>query len=344
MSVARSSRCLLCLSRRTARQSTPRLSRNIHSTPVRRQEDTPKPKDNIVSISKQGRESQKTPKEEWSEQYNPRQVEAIEAAKQLIGDKFNAGQNVPRTDPWSVDYYDDFQKINPVVDQPIRAPWENLDDELRMRSDDDANVEFQKFLDSLPQEEKDSDEPITLKYLKFLDNMQVTTGREEAERNPPSALAPTIPSPPKAPATTKIAGRAKQKAGEGESDRKRENESSPEFVRLMQMTGYNAKQLAGLRVKSIISHRVSNQTRLGKIHKVYFLSIAGNENGLLGIGEGKAEDMTSARLQSQYRAIRSMQPIKRYENRTIFGTVNGKVAATELELYARPPGMPILSS
>jgi small subunit ribosomal protein S5 len=34
-----------------------------------------------------------------------------------------------------------------------------------------------------------------------------------------------------------------------------------------------------------------------------------------------------------------MQPILRYEKRTIFGEVNGKVSATELELYARPPGM-----
>jgi ribosomal protein S5 len=40
----------------------------------------------------------------------------------------------------------------------------------------------------------------------------------------------------------------------------------------------------------------------------------------------------------------AMRPIKRYEQRTIFGTVSGKVGATELELYARPPGMYTLQS
>jgi hypothetical protein len=34
-----------------------------------------------------------------------------------------------------------------------------------------------------------------------------------------------------------------------------------------------------------------------------------------------------------------MQPVPRYENRTIFGDVTGKVGAVELQLMHRPPGM-----
>ena len=115
------------------------------------------------------------------------------------------------------------------------------------------------------------------------------------------------------------------------------------MLRLMQMTGLNTGQISSLRVKSIVDHRVANQTRLGKIYKMYYLSVAGNGNGLVGIGEGKSADSAEARTQSQYRAIRNMRPIMRYEGRTIFGDVKGKMSATELELYSRPPGKHLIS-
>jgi small subunit ribosomal protein S5 len=92
-----------------------------------------------------------------------------------------------------------------------------------------------------------------------------------------------------------------------------------------------------------VNHAVVNQTRLGKVRKTYVLSIAGNGKGLLGIGEGKSEEPTEARTQSQYRAIRNMQPIPRYEQRTIYGDVKGKVGAVELQLMTRPPGMFVFS-
>ena len=103
----------------------------------------------------------------------------------------------------------------------------------------------------------------------------------------------------------------------------------------MQMTGFSQEEIRGLRVKTVLMRIVTNQTRLGKIRSMYYLTIAGNRNGLLGIGEGKASEAPEARLQSHHRAIRSMKPILRYENRTIFGDVKGKVGATELELYAK---------
>jgi small subunit ribosomal protein S5 len=341
MSVARTSECVWCLFRRPAtRIATPRLRRSLHSTPVRRAQDDENidetKGDNIVDIAEQGRKSQQTSIDQWKQHYDQRQVEAIRAATKLIGSRFDRGKNVVRADPWSVDYYDDFQKIDPVVDEPVRAPWENFDDEQRLMTDQEADANFQNFLESLPPSGSETKESTILRYMKFLDAQRVTVGKEEAENNIRSAMAPTIPTPPKAPVTVRADGK--------DSDPERPQASveiSPEFVRLMQMTGYTARQLSALRVKTLISHRVANQTRLGKIYKQYFLAVAGNGNGLLGIGEGSADEMSSARLQAQYRAIRSMQPIKRYENRTIFGTVNGKVSATELELYTRPPGMSI---
>ncbi|KAL8742979.1 MAG: hypothetical protein Q9184_008169 [Pyrenodesmia sp. 2 TL-2023] len=74
---------------------------------------------------------------------------------------------------------------------------------------------------------------------------------------------------------------------------------------------------------------------------MYFLAVAGNGRGLVGIGEGKSAEPEEARTQAKNAAIRNMQPIPRYEGRTIYGDVKGKVAATEVELMTRPPGFGI---
>lgn len=342
MTAARTSECVLCLFRRSTRLPASRPRRSLHWTPVRRAEDSKSDKANadIIDIAEQGRKSQQTPTEKWKEQYDERQVEAIEAAKKVIGRRFDEGQSIPRADPWSVNYYDNFEKIDPVVDEPVRAPWENLDDGFEMKTDEELDVEFQKFIEKTDQESTE-DEPIAMKYIKFLDSQRMTKGRAENELNPRSAMAPTIPSPTKdAPTKKATRGSGAREDPEIEQQKgKSDADATPEMVRLMQMTGYNARELAALRVKVIVAHSVSNQTRLGKVRKSYYLTVAGNRDGLLGIGEGKADEGSSARMQSQARAIRNMQPIKRYENRTIYGTVNGKVSATELELYARPPGM-----
>ncbi|QIW99135.1 hypothetical protein AMS68_004653 [Peltaster fructicola] len=119
---------------------------------------------------------------------------------------------------------------------------------------------------------------------------------------------------------------------------KDEDRVQPALRRVMQQTGYTEDEIKKLRVKHLVTHRVVNQTRMGKIQSMYYLSIAGNGDGMLGIGEGKAvEDMDAAR-QSEYAAIRNMKPIMRYEDRTIFGEVESKVAATVVQIQSRPPG------
>ncbi|KAL9624110.1 MAG: hypothetical protein Q9160_001632 [Pyrenula sp. 1 TL-2023] len=172
------------------------------------------------------------------------------------------------------------------------------------------------------------------KFFDMVLNARITVGKEEAERNPRSAEAPELFVPGEETLKPK---RKKKQANKGANE-EQEEEASPALLRLMQMTGFNRKQISGLRVKTVYDHQVTNQTRMGKINKHYMLSIAGNSHGLIGVGEGKSEESGEARIQSQYRAIRNMQPILRYEDRTIFGDVKGKVGATELQLYNRPPG------
>jgi small subunit ribosomal protein S5 len=122
--------------------------------------------------------------------------------------------------------------------------------------------------------------------------------------------------------------------------REREAEDiDPRILRLSQQTGMSPKEISRLRVKNLVNHRVVNQTRMGKIQSLYFLTIAGNENGMLGIGEGKAAEDEDGRRQAMMNAIRNMRPVPRYEERTIYGDVEAKVGASVVQLSARSPGM-----
>lgn len=112
----------------------------------------------------------------------------------------------------------------------------------------------------------------------------------------------------------------------------------PRILRLSQQTGMTPNQINALRVKNLVNHRVVNQTRMGKIQSLYFLTIAGNENGMLGIGEGKAAEDEDGRRQAMMNAIRNMRPVPRYENRTVYGDVRAKVGASIVELSSRGPG------
>jgi hypothetical protein len=122
-----------------------------------------------------------------------------------------------------------------------------------------------------------------------------------------------------------------------------DHESSEDAVnaaynKLSRTLGVPVQYLKTIRVKALVMHRVVNQTRQGKIQSFYCLSVSGNENGLLGIGEGKSAEAEDARLQSRMAALRNLKPIVRYEKRTIYGKHNAKVGGTTVEIAARPPG------
>lgn len=116
------------------------------------------------------------------------------------------------------------------------------------------------------------------------------------------------------------------------------DEEDPHMLRLCQQTGMDKDEIRKIRVKNLVSHRVVNQTRMGKIQSLYYLTIAGNQDGMLGIGEGKAAEDEDGRRQAMMNAIRNMKPIARYEERTIYGDVEAKVGASIVQISARPPG------
>jgi ribosomal protein S5 len=108
--------------------------------------------------------------------------------------------------------------------------------------------------------------------------------------------------------------------------------------RVSKQTGISVDKLKTFRVRELTSHFVTNQTRKGKIRSMYVLSVAGNGDGLVGIGEGKSAEFGDAVLQSHVAALRNMRPVHRYEDRTIYGEINKRVGGTTVQLSSRPPG------
>lgn len=148
-----------------------------------------------------------------------------------------------------------------------------------------------------------------------------------------TALAPALPD--KVPG---VEGLYKQQMDEQDAALDPEGK----FQELKRQTGLSTREIINLfnrHTKVLVRRYVSNQTRLGKIRSSYVLAIAGNEEGWLGMGEAKSVESETATNKAKLAAIRNMQPIRRYENRTIYGHVQGKVGGTIVQLYSRPPGM-----
>lgn len=251
-----------------------------------------------------------------AELYTPEQVESIEAGEAAINPKDLKNQAMLRTDKMGLKYFDDLSSIHPVVDKPIRAPEENYDPNLRFKTEDEIIKDYTDLLENMPEEEKEA----KTAWHDFHKNRRLMVGKEEAERNPRNFLAPELPV------------MAELKKGYKNED------IEPTVQRLMRQTGYSNQEIRRFRTKVLVTHRVVNQTRMGKQQRQYYLCVAGNGKGLLGIGEGKSSEPEDARRMATQAAIRNMQPIPRYEERTIFGDVKGKVAGTEVELMTRTPG------
>lgn len=326
MSVSRPLRCLFS---RTLQASRPSARRRFHISPHHCNDR----QHNGTNVDAPKRTSRKrTPAEIYkpysadekaalAKKYTPAQLAAIEAGEEAVDPEDLATQGAVRVDPYALQYLDDLSQIVPVIDKPVRAPESNYDPNLRLKTEDEIADDLANWMQDLP------DDADRVEWMKFLDQTRMTVGMEEAELDPRSALAPEIPK-----LTDPSLGRkVVDEDGEGEND--------PHIQRLMKQTGFDEIQIRKFKVKNLVCHRVVNQTRMGKISSQYFLTVAGNGNGWLGIGEGKAAEPEDAKRQAHMAAIRNMQPITRYEKRTIYGEVEGKVGAVELKLSARPPGM-----
>ncbi|KAL4919776.1 ribosomal protein S5, C-terminal domain-containing protein [Aspergillus aurantiobrunneus] len=345
MSFARPARCLFCSFSRAAAigPRVPRRQIQLSATRFADQPDKPEkgletPQDG-KTLRQLTREMKPEHFKPYTEEekaylkthYTPEQMAAIEAGEAAIDPKDMAEQFRVRNDMMKLSYLDDFSVIEPGVDKHVREPESNSDYNATLKTEEDFVDDFAKFFAEMPDNFTVSD------WVRFAETNRMTIGKEENELKPNTSLVPdlfqpgeTVDGPSDKPPKYYDSGR--------HSASTEDQEPSDALKILMRVTGYTANDIKQLKVRAVVTKTVANQTRLGKVRSTYVLAVAGNGNGLLGIGEGKSQEAGDARIQAQYRAIRNMKPIPRYENRTIFGDVKGKSGAVELRLMSRPPG------
>ncbi|PYI14364.1 hypothetical protein BO86DRAFT_406194 [Aspergillus japonicus CBS 114.51] len=359
MNFTRPARCTLCNFSRAA-SAAPRVPRRqFHPSPFRL--DDQRPKDPAVSVAA---DTPKTTKQaavkrklgtitrkmraasvrpyteeelaQLREVYSAQQVAAIEAGEAAIDPKDFARQFAVRTDPMRLKYLDDFSHVEPGVDKHVRAPETNSDPTQKLKSTEDLMQDFAQYIQEMPRDMN------AAHFVRWAENNRLTKGKEEAERRPHTSLAPDF---------FQEGDKLRVPEEEGKEGQARDQSLhrpaislegvSPPLAQLIQSTGLSQEYIKSLSTKSLVFHSVTNQTRLGKVQRFYCLAIAGNRDGLLGLGEAKSFEAADAIEQAKYRAIRNMRPILRYEQRTIYGDVTAKVGAMDLKLMTRPPGFGI---
>ncbi|VVT50187.1 mitochondrial 37S ribosomal protein uS5m [Magnusiomyces paraingens] len=115
--------------------------------------------------------------------------------------------------------------------------------------------------------------------------------------------------------------------------------SAINISKLQEQTGLSASYIKSLTVRQLISKRVVNMTRKGKIPSFYSLAIVGDRQGNVGIGEGKDSSEGALALQrAHWNAVKNLTYIPRFEDRTIYGSIQHKYHSVVIKLRPAPPG------
>ncbi|KAJ7185617.1 hypothetical protein C8R46DRAFT_1061221 [Mycena filopes] len=100
----------------------------------------------------------------------------------------------------------------------------------------------------------------------------------------------------------------------------------------------SAAQIKRYRTYPILFRMASKQTGKGKIARIVRVTIVGDGEGMVGLGFGKHEGAEVAAVKSYRDAVRNMDWVERFENRTIWTEVQTKFGATVVILRPRPVG------
>jgi small subunit ribosomal protein S5 len=278
--------------------------------------------------------------------YTPEQIAAIEAGEAAIDPVDMNERGVIRSDWGTLDYLDDFSTMRTMVDRDYYNQDGPKDPNARMMTEEEQIDENNKYLKKVYDDnpipvEYDADNPTDAAMLRpnrtdllrSMDEVSLAIGSHGVIKEP-SLFAPGIPIDIESELDD--GEMIKKKLDAGEEEDKRDPDGV--YDRVRKQTGLSLDDILRLNLKVLVQHRVVNQTRLGKISSVYCLAICGNGDGRLGIGEAKGQEGEDTMNNARIQAIKSMQPIPRYEERTIFGEVEGKVSAAEVQLMSRPPG------
>ncbi|KAI1433188.1 37S ribosomal protein s5 [Xylaria sp. CBS 124048] len=281
------------------------------------------------------------------QRYTPEQMAALEAGEAAIDPKDLTIQGRLRKDPYRMPYLDDFSRILPIVDKrPQSHP--PTDEKVRFMTPKEHTDDLEKLVESLIPKDVNFD-GMTVDEIEDVLHEKINFDMVEAkyfEERPALANFDKPSNYAVAPALGKnLSGvTGHYHAPIDPEDEGLDNEGR--FQELKKMTGFNIKDILQINsaTKRLVTRHVVNQTRLGKVRSTWVLAIAGNGDGRLGIGEAKSVEASAALIRAKLLAIQNMQPVRRYEDRTIFGRVKAKVGATIVQLEARPPGFGLRAS
>jgi len=88
----------------------------------------------------------------------------------------------------------------------------------------------------------------------------------------------------------------------------------------------------------LVVKRVVQQTGKGKIPSMYALVVVGNGRGLVGYGQGKGDGAMKAVDKAYNDALKRMDTVDLFENRTIWTNIDIKLGATRIVMRPRPVG------
>jgi len=347
--------------------------RNFHASPNLSERQRPK---RLLKGSDVGRRTADDVFKQYSQEekallakkYTPEQIQAIEAGEKAISAEDLDKRGIIRTELGALPYLDDLSQTRPVLDRkakwkgpvdPNARPmtyeemeknWNEVEEQYKRERDlewarnppkkeEDPHAALMKEVGAKDEDQIPARERLSrLDIMKIEDRLSSFTGADGRPIPREQEIDYTAPGLPK-----KFMNEDTNKPSSMKSEAELENEADPRdpdglYNRLIKQSGLTLDEILDYKIKILVRHRVVNQTRLGKIASIYCLAIAGNGQGRLGIGEAKGQETEETQQNARIAAIRSMQPIPRYEERTIFGEVDGKVSAAEVTLMARPPG------
>ena len=117
-----------------------------------------------------------------------------------------------------------------------------------------------------------------------------------------------------------------------------EVESSTDAMKPIKFLHIPSSELQKLYRASVIRF-VKQQTGKGKVERYAILVAVGNGRGLLGLGgEGKGPDFPTALCKAFPQAVRNMDCIERFEDRTVWTEMESKFGATRIIVRPRPVG------
>ncbi|KAF2966155.1 hypothetical protein GQX73_g7435 [Xylaria multiplex] len=281
------------------------------------------------------------------QRYTPEQMAALEAGEAAIDPKDLTIQGRIRTDPYQIPYLDDFSRILPIVDkQPkLHAP---PPEKIKFMSAEEHADDLEKLIEGLIPKDVNF-EGMTEEEIEAVLDQKVNLDIAEAKFFEEHSTLAGHDKPSNSAVASGLGKNLRGVTGLYNSPVDPEDnglDNNGEWQDLKRKTGLTVQELLNISVhtKRLVTRFVTNQTRLGKVQRTWILAIAGNQNGRLGIGEAKSVEPNVAMRKAKQLAILNMKPIPRYEERTIFGTVEAKVGATIVKLQSRPPGFGLRAS